>query len=60
MPLDELIRDLLLSRQPIPAAPEMNPEEWVHEFKAWVHSHSRNTPLLSDEAVSREFIYRDR
>lgn len=38
----------------------MNPEEWVHEFKAWVQSHSRNTPLLSDEAVSHEFIYRDR
>jgi hypothetical protein len=30
-------------------------------FNAWVHSHDHdNLPILSDEAISREFIYRDR
>jgi hypothetical protein len=60
VPLDKLIGDLLLAHKPIPVAPEMSPEEWVREFKDWVHSHSRKTPLLSDEAISREFIYRER
>lgn len=36
-------------------------EEWVAEFKARVHSHANeNLPLLSDEAISRDFIYRER
>ena len=60
VPLDQLIGDLLLAHTPISAAAEMSPEEWVREFKDWVNSHSRNTPLLSDEAISREFIYRER
>lgn len=32
-------------------------EEWLEEFHAWVHSHPTTTPLLSDEAISRESIY---
>ena len=60
VPLDRLISDLLRSHKPSPVAAEMSLEEWVREFKAWVNSHSNNTPLLSDEAVSREFIYRER
>ena len=39
---------------------ELAPEEWVRQFDAWVASHDRTTPLLSDEAVSRESIYPDR
>jgi hypothetical protein len=39
---------------------ELTPEEWVRQFDAWVDSHDRTTPLLSDEAVSRESIYPDR
>jgi proteasome lid subunit RPN8/RPN11 len=30
---------------------------WSREFQAWVHSHPTTTPLLSDEAISRESIY---
>ena len=37
-----------------------NPEEWMRQFRAWAGSHDRMTPLLSDEAVSRESIYSDR
>ena len=38
----------------------MSREQWLQEFHTWVHSHPTTTPLLSDEAVSREFIYRTR
>ena len=39
---------------------ELTPEEWVRQFDAWVDGHDRTTPLLSDEAISRESIYPDR
>ena len=37
-----------------------NPQEWARQFDAWVNSHDPNTPVLSDEAMSRESIYPDR
>ena len=37
-----------------------NPREWARYFDAWVNSHDPNTPVLSDEAMSRESIYPDR
>lgn len=36
-----------------------DPEEWARQFHAWAESHDRTTPLLSDEAISRENIYPD-
>jgi hypothetical protein len=36
-----------------------NPQEWARHFDAWVDSHKSNTPVLSDEAMSRENIYPD-
>jgi hypothetical protein len=39
----------------------MAPEEWLRQFRAWTQSHAeRNLPVLSDEAMSRDSIYRDR
>jgi hypothetical protein len=35
-------------------------EEWMRKFRAWAGSHSTATPLLSDEAISRESIYGER
>ncbi len=32
-------------------------EQWLKEFHAWVHSHPTTTPLLSDDAISRDSIY---
>lgn len=32
-------------------------EQWSREFHAWVHSHPSTTPLLPEEAVTRESIY---
>ena len=37
-----------------------NPKEWARRFRAWADSHDPNTPVLSDEAMSRESIYPDR
>jgi hypothetical protein len=37
-----------------------NPKEWARQFDAWVDSHDPNTPVLSDEAMSRGSIYPDR
>ena len=37
-----------------------DPEEWIQEFRAWAKGHEQDElPLLSDEAISREFIYRE-
>ena len=41
----------------VEAEAAMSTEQWLREFHAWVHSHATTTPLLSDEAISREFIY---
>jgi hypothetical protein len=35
----------------------MSADEWAREFHAWVRGHSTTTPLLSDEAISRDCIY---
>ncbi|MBE9169040.1 hypothetical protein IQ238_16465 [Pleurocapsales cyanobacterium LEGE 06147] len=36
-------------------------EEWMATFHDWVASHKgRNLPLLNDEAISRESIYKNR
>jgi hypothetical protein len=37
-----------------------NPTEWARRFHEWAESHDRTTPLLSEQAVSRDSIYPDR
>jgi hypothetical protein len=39
---------------------ERSPAERAAAFRSWAESHPRNTPLLSEEAISRETIYSDR
>ena len=51
----DAIRQRLQSR--IESTAELDTEQWLQEFRAWVHSHSTATPLLSDEAISRDSIY---
>ncbi len=51
----DAIRQRLQSR--VEANAELNTEQWLQEFRDWVHSHSVTTPLLSDEAISRDSIY---
>jgi hypothetical protein len=49
------------SVQPVSIAhlQKTNPQEWARRFRAWADSHNPNTPVLSDEAMSRESIYPD-
>ena len=47
-------------RRSIAHLQKTDPEEWARQFHEWAESHSRSTPLLSDEAISRESIYPDR
>ncbi|MGO9011149.1 MAG: hypothetical protein ACLQPN_13695 [Bryobacteraceae bacterium] len=51
----EAIRRQLQSREESGA--ELQTEQWLREFKAWVHSHPNITPPLSDDAISRDSIY---
>ncbi len=37
-----------------------NPEEWKKAFLEWVNTERSAHPPLSDEAISRESIYRER
>ena len=57
--LEDLVRDVLLARQPSPADNQLSPDEWVREFEAWVKGHDGNTVVLPDEAMERESIYGD-
>ena len=54
----ETIRQRLEAREP--ASTPLNAEEWIRELHAWMHRNPRNTPELSDEAISRESIYEGR
>lgn len=48
-----------LEKQPA-ASPNESAEEWAERLHNWAESHSRETPLLSDEAISRDSIYGNR
>lgn len=37
-----------------------SPEEWEKAFLEWIHTERPRHPPLSDEAISRESIYRER
>jgi hypothetical protein len=37
-----------------------DPKEWARQFHEWAEGHDRTTPLLSDDAISRDSIYPDR
>lgn len=36
------------------------PDEWSRALRAWAEHRSRDTPLLSDEAIRRASIYGER
>jgi hypothetical protein len=47
--------------QPQPASiahlQKTDPKEWARHFDAWLNSHDPSTPVLSDEAMSRDPAY---
>ncbi|HAA31829.1 MAG TPA: hypothetical protein DCE56_34185 [Cyanobacteria bacterium UBA8553] len=57
--LDALLEQLVQSQQERPFYETATTEEWLVAFRAWASGHERNTPLLSDYAVSRESMYDD-
>jgi hypothetical protein len=61
VPVEVVVREVLLAHEPSLGAAEIPPEEWVRRFRAWTRSHAGdNLPVLSDEAISRESLYGDR
>ena len=58
LPLDEVVREVLVAARPAANAVELSPDDWMRAFKAWAHSHDHdNLPVLSDYAVSRDSMY---
>lgn len=57
--LEDLVRDVLLARQPSPAGSQLSPDGWARKFEAWSQSHAGNKVVLPDAAMERESIYGD-
>ncbi|MBW4476767.1 MAG: hypothetical protein KME54_07810 [Tolypothrix brevis GSE-NOS-MK-07-07A] len=57
--LDAMLEQLVKSKQKPLFYETASAEEWIQALKDWSISHRRNTPLLSDYAVSRTAIYED-
>lgn len=57
--VDDYLRALLEDETALTTTPT-TPEEKARVFREWAASHDPNTPLLSDDAISRETIYEDR
>lgn len=53
--LDEALHSIVVMR-----GSALSPAERAAAYRAWAESHPRTTPVLSDEAISRETIYSDR
>jgi hypothetical protein len=50
------VKNLVEAGAPVSNVP-VDDEEWLRRFCEWVDGHDPNTPVLSDEAMSRESIY---
>jgi hypothetical protein len=59
VPIEVVVREVLLAHEPPSLPAELTQEEWVREFRAWAASHAGNTVVLPDEAMEREAIYGD-
>ncbi len=58
LPVDELVREMLVAARPAADGTELDAEEWMRAFRTWAHSHDRdNLPVLPDQAVSRDSMY---
>jgi hypothetical protein len=60
--VEDYIQQELEAKVRTPQSPEQMPyEEWLQKFNEWLNSHDYiKAPPLSDEAISRESIYRER
>jgi len=55
--LDAMLERLVQPQRERPLYETATPEELAQAFWEWASSHDRNSPLLSDYAVSRESMY---
>lgn len=57
----KLLEERLLTVDGSPSVTSASREERLSAYQGWVNSHAgNNAPPLSDEAISRESIYRER
>ncbi|MCC5620734.1 hypothetical protein [Nostoc sp. CHAB 5715] len=56
---DALLEQLMKSKQDQPFYKTATVLEWITAFREWAESHRRDTPLLSEYALSRAGIYDD-
>jgi hypothetical protein len=57
--VDAMLLELVKSKVERPFYETATPSEWVKAFREWADSHRRDTPMLSDYAVSRAGIYEE-
>jgi hypothetical protein len=57
--LDALLEQLMKLKQEQPFYKTATAFEWITAFREWAQSHKRDTPLLSEYALSRAGIYDD-
>ncbi|MBR8836760.1 MAG: hypothetical protein DSM106950_22775 [Stigonema ocellatum SAG 48.90 = DSM 106950] len=55
--LDAMLERLVQPQGERPLYESATPEELAQAFREWASSHDRNSPLLSDYAVSRPSMY---
>ena len=61
LPVSDVMAEILVAARPSQSRVIEDPDEWMKKFKEWSASHEKDDlPELSDEAMSREFIYRER
>jgi hypothetical protein len=59
--VDAYLRYLVEEQQEKTASQKaLSPQEKAKLWREWAASHNPDTPLLSDEAISRESIYEER
>ena len=58
--VDAYLRSLIEEKDAAESRPDLSPPEKVRLLREWAASHSLDTPLLSDEAISRESLYGER
>ena len=56
---DAMLEQLVKSKVERPFYKTATPDEWVKAFCEWADSHRRDTPMLSDYAVSRAGIHEE-
>ena len=55
--LEEYAQQIVEQASPAPARTEMTAQQRAARFLRWAGSHPQDTPLLTEEEISREALY---